>query len=185
MSRKAIFDAIRAEKRGIFDAPANIAALDALLEKFGIPRDDARRQINAAGLALIKESEGLRLTAYKDAVGVLTIGYGSTGAHVKPGMVITEALAEELLREDLSRFEDFVSANCSPATDNQFAAMVSLAFNVGNENLRTSTLRRKHLEGDYVGAAAEFPRWNKAGGKVLQGLVKRRAKEAQLYRTVS
>lgn len=185
MARKQIFDAIRAAKRGVFESSANIAAVDAVLDQLGIPRDDARRHINAAGLQIIKDSEGLMLKAYKDPIGILTIGYGSTGAHVKEGMVITEAQAETLLREDLTRFEDFVSANCSPATDNQFAAMVSLAFNVGNENLRTSTLRRKHLEGDYAGAAGEFAKWNKAGGKVLPGLVKRRNREAQLYRTPS
>lgn len=156
----------------------------ALLVKLGLVTP-SRRHINAAGLALIKESEGLMLKAYQDAVGVWTIGYGSTGEHVHPGDVITEARAEELLRDDLARFEDYVATNCDPCTDNQFAALVSFAFNLGNESLKTSTLRRKHMEGDYAGAAGEFGKWVNAGGRVLPGLVKRRAKEAQLYRSQS
>lgn len=143
------------------------------------------RHINAAGLHIIKDSEGLRLKAYTCPAGVWTIGYGSTGPHVTPGLVITEARAEELLREDLARFEAFVADKCAPATDNQFSALVSFAFNLGNGALKDSTLRRKHMEGDYVGAAAEFPKWNKAGGRVLAGLVKRRQREAQLYRSQS
>lgn len=140
-----------------------------------------RRQINNAGLQLIKRWEGCKLKAYKDVVGVLTIGYGSTGPHVKPGMVISQDQADELLRSDLRRFEDFVAAKCVPATDNQFSAMVSFAFNLGEESLRTSTLRRMHMAGDYAGAKGQFARWNKAGGRVLKGLTNRRAEEAELY----
>ena len=110
-------------------------------------------------------------------------GYGSTGPHVKPGLTITEAQAEELLRQDVARFEVAVADMAKVATDNQFAAMVSLAFNVGAEALRKSTLLRKHNAGDYTGARAEFARWKFAGGKVLGGLVRRRAAEAKLYGT--
>lgn len=184
--RKPVFDAIRAARGRDFD-PDEVALVDALLDRLRVPREAATtgRRINAAGLQIVKDSEGLRLKAYVCPAGVLTIGYGSTGDHVKPGMVITEARADELLREDLARFEDWVAANCSPATDNQFSALVSFAFNLGNGALKDCTLRRKHMEGDYVGAAAEFPKWNKAGGRVLAGLVKRRQREAQLYRSQS
>lgn len=140
-----------------------------------------RRQINKAGLDLIKRWEGCKLTAYLCPAGVLTIGYGSTGPHVKPGMTITQDQADELLRSDLRRFEDFVADRCAPATDNQFSALVSFAFNLGEGNLKSSTLRRLHLEGDYAGAKAQFARWNKAGGRVLKGLTDRRAQEADLY----
>lgn len=186
--RAPIFDAVRTLARpGLFNDPGNVLALDNLLDAFNVPRDAEHRRINAAGLALIKQFEGLELKAYVDPVGALTIGYGSTGPHVKPGMVITEAEAEDLLRDDLARFEKAVASMCPVATDNQFAAMVSLAFNAGagEGGFKTSTLRRKHNEGDHMGAAAEFARWNKAGGRVLNGLVRRRAAEAQLYRSVS
>ena len=139
------------------------------------------RQINADGLALVKRFEGLRTKAYVCPAGVLTIGYGSTGKHVKPGMVITEAEAEKLLLDDLVRFEQGVALQCPVATDNQFSALVSFAFNVGLEALRTSTLRRMHNEGNYAGAAGQFGRWSKANGKTLPGLIKRRAAESALY----
>lgn len=141
-----------------------------------------RRQINREGLELVKRFEGCKLRAYICAGGVLTIGYGSTGPHVKPGMVITQQQADELLRSDLRRFEDYVAEHCAPATDNQFAALVSFAFNVGEAALAKSTLRRCHMAKDYEGAAVQFRRWNKAGGKVLKGLVTRRAAEEALYR---
>lgn len=139
------------------------------------------RQINQAGLDLIKRFEGCKLTAYKCPAGVWTIGYGSTGPHVVPGVTISQERAEQLLREDLARFEEFVETKCKPSTDNQFAALVSFAFNVGNGNLQTSTLRRMHTSGDYTGAAEQFARWNKAAGKVLVGLSRRQAAEAALY----
>lgn len=154
----------------------------ALLVRAGLMASSSRRSINAAGLQIIKDSEGLRLKAYVCPAGVLTIGYGSTGPHVLPGMVITEARADALLAEDLKRFEDWVAANCAPTTDNQFSALVSFAFNLGNGALKDSTLRRKHLEGDYAGAANEFGKWVRGGGNVLPGLVTRRRKEADLYR---
>lgn len=184
--RKPIFDSIRtALGRGL--RPEEVIVIDDCLDSIGVARDapvaSGARRINAAGLQLIKDSEGCVLTAYKDAVGVLTIGYGSTGSHVTPGMRIGQQAAEDLLVDDLKRFEAGVATMCKVASDNQFAAMVSLAFNVGLENFKTSTLRRMHNEGDYAGAKAQFARWNKAGGKVLKGLVTRRAREAELYGT--
>lgn len=140
------------------------------------------RHIGQRGLDLIKSFEGCKLTAYVCPAGVLTIGYGSTGPHVKRGMTITQAEAERLLRDDLTRFEAAVEkATAGHATANQFDALVSFAFNVGIEALRTSTLLRKHNEGDYAGAKAQFGRWNKGGGRVLAGLTRRRSAEATLY----
>jgi lysozyme len=164
--------------------PGHVTAMHSLLDGMDAPKEAqaGRRAINAAGLQIIKESEGCVLTAYVDPVGILTIGYGSTGSHVKPGLTITQAQAEELLRSDLRRFEDSVD-NLTPngATDNQFAAMVSLSFNVGAAALAGSTLLKKHNAGDFAGAENEFAKWVKAGGRTLPGLVKRRAKEAALY----
>lgn len=139
------------------------------------------RKIGQRGLALIKSFEGLALKAYKCPAGVWTIGYGSTGPHVVPGKAITEKEAEALLLEDLSRFEAAVDAKCPKATQNQFDAMVSLAFNVGSAGFTRSTVARKHNAGDHAGAARAFGMWNKAGGKVLAGLTRRRAAEAALY----
>ena len=144
----------------------------------------AERKINKAGLDLVKTSEGLRLHAYPDpATGgdPWTIGYGSTGKHVYRGLVITAEQAEALLLKDLSRFEAGVAKLAPVSTDNQFAALVSFAFNLGLENLKTSTLLRMHNEGDYKGAQKQFIRWNKANGKIMPGLTTRRQAEANLY----
>ena len=139
------------------------------------------KQINSSGLRLIKSFEGLRLKAYQDVVGVWTIGYGSTRG-VKSGMVITEAEAERLLREDVHRFEQAVnSAVKVPINDNQFSALVSFSYNVGAEALRISTLLKLLNQRDYSGAANQFPRWNKAGGRVLAGLTRRRNAERALF----
>lgn len=139
-------------------------------------------RISQKGLNLIKEFEGLELRAYKDSVGVVTIGYGSTGPHVSMGMTITADQAEALLKNDVSRFEkgvmDLVTV---PITQNQFDALVSFSFNLGLGNLKASTLLRKLNSLDYVGAANEFPRWNKAGGKALAGLTRRREAEKKLF----
>lgn len=189
MDRKLIFDAVRMMlDRGFRDR--EIAALDAAIDAaFAAPVEQSgERRINAAGLALIKSFEGLRLKAYPDpATGgdPWTIGYGSTGPHVLPGVTITESRAEKLLQEDLARFEKAVAKYAPTATDNQFAAMVSLAFNVGIENFRKSTLLRMHGLGQYELAANEFARWNRAAGRIMNGLTRRRMAEAALYRTAS
>ncbi|MGL4407393.1 MAG: lysozyme [Zoogloea sp.] len=143
------------------------------------------RTINAAGLALIKQSEGLRLDAYPDVVNVWTIGYGHTGPDVHPGLTITQAQAEQLLKQDLARFEQGVSQLVRVSlNDNQFAALVSFSYNLGLGNLRNSTLLRLLNQGDYAGAALQFPRWNRAGGHVVQGLVTRRKQEQALFNTL-
>lgn len=138
-------------------------------------------KIGTKGLALIKRFEGLRLKAYLCPAKVWTIGYGSTGAHVKPGMEITESQAEQLLRDDLSRFEKAVSNAAPGASQDQFDAMVSLAFNIGIAGFQKSSVLRLHKAGRHTGAAESFALWNKGGGKVLAGLVRRRADEAHLY----
>ncbi len=142
------------------------------------------KQINPEGRALIKRFEGLRLKAYPDpATGgdPWTIGYGHTGSDVTPGLAITEEKAEQLLRKGLSKFEEGVEKLCPDTDDNQFSALVSLAFNVGIENLRLSTLRRLHNAGEWEAAQEQFARWNKANKKVMKGLTIRRAAEAELY----
>ncbi len=137
-----------------------------------------------AGIALITHFEGLRLIAYQDSVGVWTIGYGHTGPDVKPGLTITRQNAETLLANDLTRFEHGVQRLVTvPLNQNQFDALVSFSYNLGLGSLQQSTLLKKLNAGDYPGAAAQFPRWNKAGGKVLPGLVARREAEATLFKT--
>lgn len=133
------------------------------------------------GLDLIKSFEGLRLSAYKCPADVWTIGYGTT-AGVKQGQTITKERAEELLREDVRRFEDQVLRLVKmPLTQGQFDALTSFVYNLGAGNLSNSTLLRLLNAGDYDGAAAQFERWNKAGGKVLAGLIRRRAAERALF----
>jgi len=140
--------------------------------------------INAHGLKLVKDFEGLKLKAYRCPAGIATIGYGSTGPHVRMGMTISEAEAERLLRKDVARFEAGVRAAVSsvPTTRNQFSAMVSLAFNIGLAAFQRSTVLKRHLAGNHLGAARAFGLWNKANGTVLPGLTRRRAAEAELYR---
>ncbi|OQS37343.1 lysozyme [Chromobacterium haemolyticum] len=138
--------------------------------------------ISANGIKLIQQFEGLRLKAYQDAVGVWTIGYGHTGPNVTPGLVITQAQADALLARDLSRFETGVTRLVQvPLNQNQFDALVSFSYNLGLGSLQNSTLLRLLNQRDYAGAAAQFPRWNKAGGKVLPGLTRRRAAEQALF----
>ena len=140
------------------------------------------------GVALIKAHEGLRLQAYQDPVGVWTIGYGHTTAagppKVERGMKITDAGADAILRQDLAKFEGYVSSAVKvPLNQNEFDALVSFTFNLGPGNLRSSTLLKKLNAGDRAGAADEFLKWTKAGGKTLPGLVKRREAERALFRT--
>ncbi|WP_342622623.1 lysozyme [Pseudomonas alkylphenolica] len=133
------------------------------------------------GLSLIKSFEGLRLLAYRDAVGVWTIGYGATRG-VKAGMSITKEQAERMLINDVQRFEPEVERLVKvPLTSNQWDALVSFTYNLGAANLESSTLLRLLNADDYAGAAEQFPRWNKAGGKVLPGLVRRREAERVLF----
>lgn len=143
-------------------------------------------RISDKGISLIKQFEGLRLTAYQDSVGVWTIGYGWTqpvdGKTIRPGMTIKEETAERLLRTGLVGYESDVSKLVKvKLTQGQFDALVSFAYNLGARALSTSTLLQKLNAGDYAGAADEFPRWNKAGGKILPGLTRRREAERALF----
>ena len=134
-------------------------------------------KISEKGIELIKQFEGCKLTAYKDAVGVLTIGYGHTG-DVKANQKITQKKADELLKEDLHRFEIHVSEYRKKYkfTQNEFDALVSFAFNIGNINQLTKYGKRN--KGQIADAILLY---NKAGGKVLSGLVKRRKAEYDLF----
>lgn len=133
------------------------------------------------GLSLIKSFEGLRLQAYQDAVGVWTIGYGTTRG-VNAGMKISKEQAERMLLNDVQRFEPEVERLVTvPLSQNQWDALVSFTYNLGAANLESSTLLRKLNAGDYAAAADQFPRWNKAGGKVLVGLTRRREAERALF----
>lgn len=140
-----------------------------------------------AGLNLIKRFEGLSLKPYADAVGVPTIGYGNTyyenGGKVRlTDPPIDEARAEALLRHTLRHYEQAVNAAVAvPLTQNQFDALVSFTYNLGAGNLQRSTLLKKLNAGDYQGAAAQFARWNRAGGRVLRGLTRRREAERRLF----
>jgi lysozyme len=151
--------------------------------------------LNQAAVDLVKEFEGLELEAYPDPATKndpvkkgepWTIGYGHTSMagppSVKRGMVITQAEAEAILKRDLAKFAQGVAAAITaPVSENQFGAVVSFAFNVGMGNLKSSTLLRKLNARDYAGAAAEFPKWNKANKKVMAGLTRRRAAERTLF----
>jgi len=147
-------------------------------------------KINEKGIALIKKFEGCKLKAYKCSAGVPTIGYGATfyedGAKVKMTDVITQQRADELLTYHIGLF----SAKVKPLiktelNDNQFSALVSFAYNVGTGALNSSTLLKKvNANPKDVSIAAEFAKWNKAGGKVLKGLDSRRAAESALYYTL-
>lgn len=141
-------------------------------------------EINQAGIDLIKSFEGLRTSAYYDAVGVRTIGYGHA---IRPGenlTVITEAQAEELLRQDLREAEEAVDRYVHVSLNaNQFSALVSFAYNVGAGNFAKSMVLRFLSERRYQAAADDLLRWNRAGGRVLEGLVRRRAAERRLFMT--
>ena len=132
----------------------------------------------------IKEWEGLRLTAYKCPAGVLTIGYGHTGADVTSGKTITQAEADALFDKDIAQFERQVAAVVGAVNlrQCQWDAIVSLAYNIGIGNFGRSTLLSKLKSyADNPAIRGEFARWNRAGGKVQPGLVKRRDWEARRY----
>ena len=128
-----------------------------------------------------KEFEGCRFTAYKDSVGVWTIGYGHT-KDVQPGDTCTQDEADEFLIDDLHDALASVQNNVTvPLTDDELSALVDFVFNVGGTNFAHSTLLRLLNAGDYEGAAQQFGRWNHAGAMVLAGLTRRRAAEAAMF----
>jgi lysozyme len=134
-----------------------------------------------AGIDLIKKWEGCRTNAYKCPAGVWTIGYGHTST-AKPGMMISPLDAEDLLREDLARFEAAVKTLVTvPLTQHQFDALVSFTYNVGIGAFRKSTLLVKVNAKHYAEASGQFRRWTNANGKELPGLVARRKDECALF----
>jgi lysozyme len=161
--------------------------------------EPSHRAIGPRGTALIKRFEGCakqrhdeRIEAYPDpgtGAEPWTIGWGATGAdhvhggRIGPGTVWTQQQCDERLARDLVRYARDVARalGSAPTTQGQFDAMVSFHYNTGA--IARATLTKRHVAGDFAGAAAEFARWNKAGGKVLRGLVRRRAAEAELYQS--
>lgn len=144
----------------------------------------AAREINEAGLHLIKSFEGFRSHFYNDAVGIKTIGYGhachaSDCSHIHPPL--TEAQGSALLLQDLARFESCVEGYVHGLDDDKFAALVSFVYNLGCGSLTHSTLGRDVKAHNFKGAAAQFGQWVHAGGRVLQGLVRRRNAERALF----
>ncbi|MDY7099451.1 MAG: lysozyme [Pseudomonadota bacterium] len=199
-NRKPIFDTVRSMlKRGF--RQKEVDALDAAILRSGAPNADPIRQpneIGPRGISLIKRFEGcarLRkdglIEAYPDpgtGGDPWTIGWGATGhgfedgSRISAGTVWTQAQCDARLSQDLKRYARDVAraVGDSPTSQNQFDAMVSFHYNTGA--IRRATLTKKHIAGDFEGAAAEFRRWNKAGGRVLKGLVRRRSEEERLYR---
>lgn len=138
-------------------------------------------KINASGLRILKTLEGLRLEAYLDAVGIWTIGYGTTSG-VVPGMQISPAQAEEFLKKDLAIFEAAIANVVKvPLTDDQFSALVSFVYNIGETYFTGSTLLQLLNQKDYRGAADQLLRWNKGDGQELPGLTRRRQAERALF----
>ena len=136
-------------------------------------------RMSDAGIALIKEFEGCRLTAYKCPAGVWTIGYGHTSAagspEVTPGMTITQQEAEDILRRDLVKYENGVIKLVNvDLTQGQFDALVDFAYNAGVGALGKSTLLKKVNAEDFDAVPTELMKWTKAGGRELAGLVRRR-----------
>ena len=132
------------------------------------------------GLALIRQFEGLRLSAYKCSAGISTIGWGTTKG-VKMGDTITRDEADRLLLEDAQRFADHVKALVKvPLNQNQVDALVAFVYNIGPAAFGKSTMLKLINQGLLEDAALQFVRWNKAGGQVLAGLTRRRIAEREL-----
>lgn len=160
------------------------------LKKVNPNINQRKMKINKEGIDLIKSSEGISLEAYVDPGSgnlPITIGFGSThderGNKFKLGDIITEERATELLLNTLSPFELGVdSITRDDITENQFSALVCFSYNVGLQNLKSSTLLKKvNLNPNDISIKEEFKKWNKSCGKVLKGLTLRRQKESELY----
>ena len=199
-SRKPVFDLVRqllGRKFRQSEVDRLDDALDASIYCSRTSSVSAKRRIGPRGIALIKRFEGcarLRrdgmVEAYPDpgtGAEPWTIGWGATGRgyrpdeRIGPGTVWTQTQCDERLASDLIIYAKEVARAIgdTPTTQGQFDAMVSFHYNTGA--IQRATLTRKHNDGDFAGAAAEFARWNKAGGRVLKGLVNRRREEARLY----
>ena len=190
MNSKIIFDYLRELSGGVLTQAQVIATdkllsidLDAVKNMLGIPES---MSVSNKGVDLICEFEGKRLAAYDDGVGVWTIGFGTIkypdGNRVKKGDACTLEQAKEYMRHDLIEFEHTVNSSVKvPLNQNQFDALVSLAYNIGSNAFKSSTLVKKLNTGDYRGAADQFNVWINAGGKRMQGLVNRRDREKLLF----
>jgi len=144
--------------------------------------------IGQSAIDLIKQFEGCRLTAYEDVAGIWTIGYGTASTsgivNIYEGLTITEDQAEDYLKQQLQKTADEVNRLLTvPVTQNQFDALLDFAYNVGCGNLKSSTLLKLVNQGDYDNASNEFLKWDKAGGQVVSGLLRRRTAEQTLFNT--
>ena len=178
---KIIFDEFRKLAGGKL-TQTQVDKINALIDEIQV-KD---MKLDSAGIDLISQFEGLRLNAYDDGVGVWTIGWGTTvypnGAKVKKGDSITLEQAKQYKAHDLAKFEKAVNdAVKVPLNQNQFNALVSLAYNIGVSAFTNSTLVKRLNEGNYKAAADQFLVWVNAGGKRMQGLVNRRNKERELF----
>ncbi len=190
MNSKDIFDYLRKLSGGVLTQAQVIATdkllsidFDAVKNMLGIPES---MSVSNKGVDLICEFEGKRLVAYDDGVGIWTIGFGTikypNDVRVKKGDTCTLEQAKEYMRHDLIEFEHTVNSSVKvPLNQNQFDALVSLAYNIGSNAFKSSTLVKKLNTGDYKGAADQFNVWINAGGKRMQGLVNRRDREKLLF----
>ena len=152
-----------------------------ILEHLTPAAKETSMEISQEGLSLIKKFEGCKLQSYKCAAGVWTIGYGSTNG-IEEGMEISQERADMLLLEDVEVFEKAVNELVEvPLEQNQFDSLISWTFNLGPTNLKNSTLLKVLNNKNYDEVPTQIKRWNKAGGKVLQGLIRRREAEALLF----
>lgn len=176
------------------DAPAGGSAPEQRPANSPPPPSGGTLKLSAKGAALVKHFESCKeptaggFKAYPDPVGILTIGWGHTNHHGRSfdaASVWTQAECDAEFQSDMSRFEAAVHRLVNvQLNQDQFDALVSFTYNCGEGNFESSTLRKKLNSGDFAGAANEFPRWNKAQGQVLAGLVRRRASEALLFRSI-
>ena len=133
------------------------------------------------GVSLIKKFEGCELEAYKCAAGVWTIGYGST-KNVQEGDVISQSHADHLLEVELEEYEGYINdLVTAPLNEDQFSALVAWVYNLGPNNLKSSTMLKVLNEGKYDEVPHQMQRWNKANGEILEGLVRRRKAESLLF----
>lgn len=198
IDRKPIFQAVRQLRAGKPFTLAEVRLLDAAIDQgmanvtpqFGQPAPPpppAGRHVSPRGIALMHQFEGCELKAYPDPGSrdgnPWTIGRGATGLGIHRGVVWTQEQADERFAADLAKFAAKVAdlIGDAPTDQSQFDALVSLAYNIGPDALRKSTVLRKHKAGDYAGAAAAFGMWVRNDGRVMRGLVRRRAAEAALY----
>jgi lysozyme len=155
--------------------PFNITA--AKKSKYG----ENNMKISEEGKALIKKFEGCELESYRCSADVITIGFGHTKG-VKEGDTCTQEEADQMLEEDLAEFEEYVDKYVEvDISQNQRDALISWTFNLGPQNLKTSTMLKELNAGNYSKVPFEMRRWNKAGGQTLEGLIRRREAESLLF----